>query len=216
MDDTSAELRKVADGPFGLAGMGDPRVPAVLLAALGAGGVALLWPVLSAFPGSPAGYRAATGDAGWVQLGGGVALAGAGIAVAVVVTRLTRIAQSVAGGDYGSVARAAATACAAVVGTAAAALATPAAARLMGGSPGPDPTTLPRLGFVLLTVPGMVAGAVAVFGTSFATWRAGRISTVLAVLGFAVAVALVAGILVVPVVLLPAWLVAAAFLIRRE
>jgi hypothetical protein len=217
MDDTSAELRRVAESPFGLVGAGDPRPPAILFAVLGLGGVALLWPVLASFPGTDQSYLAAPrGTAGpWPQLIGGLALAGSGVAIAVVVTRLTRVAQSVAGGDYGAVARAAATACAAIIGVAAAALAEPAVVRLLSGPPGTDPALLPRLGFVLLTLPAMVSAAVAVFGTAFAVWRAGRIGTVLAVLGFATAIFLLAGILVVPVVLLLAWLLAAAFAIRR-
>jgi hypothetical protein len=214
MDDTPAGPRTVGDPPFGTATTGDPRRPAVLLAVLGVGGVALLWPVLAPFPGTAAEYRSAA--AGWAQLVGGFALAGAGIAVAVVVTRLTRIAQGVAGGDYGAVARAAATACAALVGAAAAALAEPAVVGVLGGRPDADPTVLPRLGFVLLTVPGMVAAALAVLGTAFAVWRAGRISTLLAVLGFAASVALLAGVLVVPAVLLPAWFLAAAVRVRRR
>ncbi|GAA4217425.1 hypothetical protein [Actinocatenispora rupis] len=212
MDDTSAELRAVRDTPYGAGATGDPRRPAVLLAVLGIAGVALLWPVLAPFPGTVADHR---GPGGWPQVAGGLALAGAGIAVAVVVTRLTRIAQSVAGGDYGAVARAAATACAALIGAAAAALAEPAVTHVLGGPPDTDPALLPRLGYVLLTLPGMVAAALAVLGTAFAVWRAGRISTILAVLGFASAIALLAGIFAVPVVVLPGWLVAAAFTIRR-
>ncbi|HEY3507124.1 MAG TPA: hypothetical protein VGN37_30565 [Actinocatenispora sp.] len=213
MDDTSADARTVGDSPFGAVATGDPRPPALLLAVLGVGGVALLWPVLAPFPGAAGAYRSA---GGWAQVVGGFALAGAGIAVAVVVTRLTRIAQSVAGGDYGAVARAAATACAALVGAAAAALAEPAVVHVLGGQPGADTILAPRLGFVLLTVPGMVAAALAVFGTAFAVWRAGRIPTPLAVLGFVASVALLAGILVVPAVLLPGWLLAAAITIRRR
>ncbi len=216
MDDTSAELRRVAESPFGLAATGDPRRPAVLLAVLGVAGTALLWPVLAPFPGTGRAYLAATRGDSVGQLLGGLLLAGAGVAVSVVVTRLTRIAQSVAGGDYGAVARAAATGCTAILGVAAAALAEPAAVRVLHGSPGVDPAMLPRLGFVLLTVPAMVCGALAVFGTAFAVWRAGRIGTALAVLGFVASAGLLAGLLVVPVVLLPAWLVAAAFVIRRH
>lgn len=215
MDDTSAELRRVTNSPFGMHTMGDPRPPAVLLAVLGAGGLALLWPMLARFPGSPGEYAHATRHADWSQPVGGLALSGAGIAVAVVVTRLTRVAQGVAGGDYGAVARAAATACAATIGAAAAALSEPAVVHLLRGPAGANPALLPRLGFVLLMLPAMVAGAVAVFGTAFASWRAGRIGTVLAILGFVAAAALLAGLLVVPIVLLPAWLIAAAFVIRR-
>jgi len=216
MDDTSAELRRVADSPFGPVRIGDPRGPVLLFTALGLAGVGLLWPLLAAFPGDTARYAAAARHAGILQLLGGLALAGAGVALAVVVTRLTRIAQSFAGGDYGAVARAAAAAAAALIGVSAACLATPAAVRLLGGTPGADAATLPRLGFVVLTLPGATAAAVAVFGTSFAIWRAGRMSTVLAILGFAAAAILLAGILAVPLLVLPAWLVAAAFLTRRE
>ncbi|MGA8113794.1 MAG: hypothetical protein WCA46_09050, partial [Actinocatenispora sp.] len=117
-------------------------------------------------------------------------------------------------GDYGAVARAAASICAGIVGVAAAALVEPATVRILGGAPGGADEVLPRFGLVLLTVPGMVAAALAVFGTAFAAWRAGRIGTLLAVFGFVAAVVLLAGLLVVPMVLLPAWLVAAAFTIR--
>lgn len=238
MDDTSAELRRVTGSPFGGADLGDPRTPAVLFAVLGGGGVALLAPLLAAFPGNARAYLDAAGGAGaaWAQLLGGFALAGAGVAFAVAVTRLTRIAQSVAGGDYGAVARAAATAYAALVGTAAAALATDPLARVIGGPAtmgttgtgtaatsgtaatitGLDPAALPRLGYALLVVPGVVAAALAVFGTTFAAWRAGRIGTVLAAIGFAVSLLVLGGVFVVPVVLLPLWLLAAAFAIRRR
>jgi hypothetical protein len=233
MDDTSAELHRVAESPFGVADLGDPRIPAVLFVVLGAAGVALLAPLLAAFPGTAADYLAATGStaSAWAQLVGGLALAGAGVAFSVAVTRLTRIAQSVAGGDYGAVARAAATAYAALVGVAAAALATDALARVIGGpaslgptsggSGGPagaalDPAALPRLGYALLIVPGVVAAAVAVFGTTFSAWRAGRLGTVLALVGFLVSVLLLGGVFVYPVALLPLWLLAASFTIRRR
>jgi hypothetical protein len=232
MDDTSAELRRVTGSPFGGADLGDPRTPAVLFVVLGGGGVALLAPLLAAFPGNARAYLDATSGTGaaWAQLLGGFALAGAAVAFAVAVTRLTRIAQSVAGGDYGAVARAAATAYAALVGTAAAALATDPLARVIGGPAtigtagsgattatitGLDPAALPRLGYALLVVPGVVAAAVAVFGTTFATWRAGRLGTVLAAIGFAVSLLILGGVFVVPIALLPLWLLAAAFAIRR-
>ncbi|MGA8115376.1 MAG: hypothetical protein WCA46_17060, partial [Actinocatenispora sp.] len=89
MNDTSAGPRSTTALPFGVTGMGDPRGPAVLLTVLGVAGVALLWPALAAFPDG----SARVGD-GWPQLVGGFALAGAGVAVSVLVTRLTRIAQS--------------------------------------------------------------------------------------------------------------------------
>lgn len=235
MDDTSAELRRVAGSPFGGADLGDPRAPAVIFVVLGAGGVALLAPLLTAFPGTARDYLSATSGTGaaWAQLLGGFALAGAGVAFAVAVTRLTRIAQSIAGGDYGAVARAAATAHAALVGTAAAALATNPLSRILGGPAalgagkagtgsaagamtGLDLAALPRLGYALLVVPGVVAAAVAVFGTTFAAWRAGRLGTVLALTGFAVSVLLLGGAFVIPVALLPLWLLTAAFMIRRR
>jgi hypothetical protein len=223
MDDTSAELRQVADSPFGGADLGDPRIPTVLFVVLGGGGVLMLGKLLTTFPGPASRYAAATASTGAAvtQLVGALALAGAGVAFAVAVTRLTRIAQSVAGGDYGAVARAAATAYAALVGTAAAALSTDPLARLLGApaatsGAGLDPATLPFLGYALLVVPGAVAAAVAVFGTTFAAWRAGRISTALAMIGFAVSLLLVGSVLLVPVPLLPIWLVATSFVIRRR
>lgn len=201
-----------ARGPFGGAGVGDPRGPAVLLALFGLAGAALLWPMLAPFPGTAHNYLAAIRTAPGVPLlVGGFALAGSGLALNAVVTRLTRAAQSVAGGDYGAVARSASTVCAAIIGASAAALAEPAAVRTLGGLPTGAPDLAPRLGFVLLTVPAMVAAAVAVSGTAFAVWRAGRIGTQLAVLGFAAAACLLFGLLVFPILALPAWLLAAAF-----
>ncbi len=211
LDDTAGELARISDAPPELSRrLGDARPPVIVFTLLSAIGVALLSPVLAAFPD---GYSPTDRVESGLQLIGGLALAGAGVAFAVTITRLTRVAQSIAGGDYGAVARTGATVFAAVDGCAAAALTTTGVADLFGEPAGSE--VLPEIGYVLLTVPGMVAAAVAVFGTAFAVWRAGRMATPVAISGFVVAFLLLGGVFVVPLVLLPLWLLAAAFVVRR-
>lgn len=220
LDDTSAELRRISEAPPGVARLGDPRPAAVLLTVFATVGVAALAPLLTEVTAPDRLYRALTAGpaAAWWHLAGGLALAVAGVAFAIVIGRLTRIAQSIAGGDYGAVARVAANVFAALAGASGGALTTVAAVGVLGGGFDAVPreaVLLPQLGYVLLTVPGMVAAAVAVFGTAFAVWRAGRQSTAVALTGFAVAVALLASLFVIPAVLLPLWALLAAFTVRQ-
>lgn len=221
LDDTSAELRRIAAAPPDVARLGDPRPAAVLFVLFAATGVIALVPQLTAITEPDRLHAAIAAGAGpaWRQLVGGLALAVAGVAFAIVVGRLTRIAQSIAGGDYGAVARVAANVFAALAGTAGGAFTTVAAIGVLGAGFAAVPreaVLLSQLGYVLLTVPGMVAAAVAVFGTAFAVWRAGRQSTAVAIVGFAVSVFLLGGMFVVPAALLPLWALLAAFTVRRN